>query len=110
MLPSLLPAPAPCVSPDVGTAREESAVGGATPPVNLSSASYLGLQHASAELRPWTQLTLGGPAALVAYPGEGAMGETLAALQGCERVVVGPSTFHLFWDLFGLFSTEGVAD
>src|SRR5262249_33706592 len=32
----------------------------------------------------------------------------LAALQGCERATLLPSTLHLFWDLFGLLAGEQV--
>src|SRR5262249_31556442 len=52
-------------------------------------------------LRPWAQLTMGVPAALAESPGAGAVARELAALQGCERATLGPSTLHLFWDLFG---------
>ena len=33
----------------------------------------------------------------------------LADLVGCERAVLGPSTFHLFWDLFHILATDRIA-
>jgi len=47
------------------------------------------------------------PAALAEPPGAEAVAARVAALQGCERGVLGPSTLHLFWDLFGLLGREG---
>jgi 8-amino-7-oxononanoate synthase len=35
--------------------------------------------------------------------------EALAALQGCERATLAPSTMHLFWDLFGILASDRVA-
>jgi 8-amino-7-oxononanoate synthase len=35
--------------------------------------------------------------------------DRLAALQGCDRAVLSPSTLHLFWDLFGTLAAEAVA-
>ena len=77
--------------------------------LDFTSALYLGLRHPSASLRPWSQFTLGVPAALAAPPEAEQVAQQLAALQGCERGVLGPSTFHLFWDLFGMFSRQRVA-
>lgn len=77
--------------------------------VDLSSAGYLGLQHASEELRPWAQLSLGVPAALEAPPGASALGQKLALVQGCRRAILGSSTLHLLWDLFGMLAKTGVA-
>ena len=37
------------------------------------------------------------------------MAQTLADLQGSERATLGPSTLHLFWDLFGMLAAEGVS-
>lgn len=56
--------------------------------------------HSSHELSPWRQFSTGRPAAL--EPGQEArrIAQELAGLQNCEAGVVGPSTFHLFWDLF----------
>jgi 8-amino-7-oxononanoate synthase len=33
----------------------------------------------------------------------------VAALQGCERGLLAPSTLHLFWDLFGALAGSGMA-
>jgi 8-amino-7-oxononanoate synthase len=35
--------------------------------------------------------------------------QQVATLQGCERGLLGSSTFHLFWDLFGVLSRMGIA-
>jgi 8-amino-7-oxononanoate synthase len=77
--------------------------------LDFTSALYLGLRHPSGSLRPWSQFTLGVPAALAAPPEAEPVAQQLAALQGCERGVLGPSTFHLFWDLFGMLSCHRVA-
>ncbi|HXH01992.1 MAG TPA: aminotransferase class I/II-fold pyridoxal phosphate-dependent enzyme [Candidatus Competibacteraceae bacterium] len=75
--------------------------------LDFTSALYLGLQHPSRALRPWSQLTLGKPAALAAPASQGRVAEALAELQGCERATLGPSTLHLFWDLFGMLANRG---
>jgi 8-amino-7-oxononanoate synthase len=77
--------------------------------LDFTSALYLGLRHPSESLRPWSQLTLGVPAALASPPGAEAVAQEIARLQGCGRGVLGPSTFHLFWDVFGMFSRRPVA-
>jgi 8-amino-7-oxononanoate synthase len=46
---------------------------------------------------------------MAAPPEAEQVAQQLAALQGCERGVLGPSTFHLFWDLFGMLSRHRVA-
>jgi 8-amino-7-oxononanoate synthase len=71
---------------------------------DFTSALYLGFGHPSAALRPWAQLTTGAPAALVAPPGSAVVGRALAALVGCERAALAPSTLHLFWDLFAVLA------
>ena len=76
--------------------------------LDFTSALYLGLRHASRFLRPWAQLTTGAPAALTAPPGARRVANALAALQGCERGTLVPSTLHLFWDLFGTLPSQGV--
>jgi 8-amino-7-oxononanoate synthase len=76
---------------------------------DFTSALYLGLNHAYAELRPWTQLTLGKPAALTPPPESEAIADQLARLIGCERATLGTSTLHLFWDVFGHLSRERIA-
>jgi 8-amino-7-oxononanoate synthase len=77
--------------------------------VDFTSALYLGLNHAHAELRPWTQLTLGKPAALSPPPESETIADQLARLIGCERATLGTSTLHLFWDLFGQLSRDQIA-
>jgi 8-amino-7-oxononanoate synthase len=79
------------------------------PMLDFTSSLYLGLNHPSHSLRPWQQLTLGVPAALKTSPGTGRLESELARLQGCERVSLGTSTLHLFWDLFGLLSDRHCA-
>jgi 8-amino-7-oxononanoate synthase len=76
--------------------------------LDFTSALYLGLRHPSSSLRPWPQLTLGKPAALASPPGAAGVADELAALQGCERAALAPSTLHLFWDLFGLLARSRV--
>lgn len=77
--------------------------------LDFTSALYLGLRHPSRSLRPWAQFTTGRPAALASPPGARSAAQTLAALQGCEAGVLGPSTLHLFWDLFGVLAQQPVA-
>lgn len=76
---------------------------------DFTSALYLGLRHPSASLRPWTHFTSGVPAALRPPPGAPEVARRLAALQGCESATLGPSTLHLFWDLFTILSGARVA-
>ncbi len=76
--------------------------------LDFTSALYLGMRHASAELRPWSQLTTGRPATLHPEPDADIIANRLAALQGCERGVLAPSTLHLFWDVFGLVDRQHV--
>ncbi len=70
--------------------------------LNFTSALYLGLYHPMQSLRPWKQFTTGTPAALAQPPIASNVEKQLAALQGLQRATLGPSTFHLFWDLFGI--------
>ena len=77
--------------------------------LDFTSALYLGLQHPSWSLRPWTSLTTGVPAALALPPRVETVARELAALQGCERAALGTSTLHLFWDLFGQFPPRDFA-
>jgi 8-amino-7-oxononanoate synthase len=76
--------------------------------VDFTSALYLGQWHGSASLRPWDQLTTGIPAALISPPGAPELAARLAQLQGCEQAVLGPSTLHLIWDLFGMLPCDRV--
>ena len=84
-------------------------MGQATVLLDFTSALYLGMRHASRSLEPWGQLTTGVPAALAAPPGAASAARALAALQGCERATLAPSTLHLFWDLFGMLAESPVA-
>jgi 8-amino-7-oxononanoate synthase len=77
--------------------------------LDFTSALYLGLRHPNGALRPWNQLTQGRPAALDEPPGAGAVAAELAALQGCERAVLMPSTLHVFLDLFELLADGDLA-
>ena len=77
--------------------------------INFTSALYLGLRHPSRSLRCWEQLTLGVPAALAEPPGAAIVAAGLAALQGCERAILLPSTLHLFLDLFKMLAGEKAA-
>jgi 8-amino-7-oxononanoate synthase len=79
------------------------------PMFDFTSSLYLGLSHSSHSLRSWQQLTLGVPAALRTPPGAYRLESELATLQGCERVSLGTSTLHLFWDLFGVLSDQNYA-
>lgn len=77
--------------------------------LDFTSALYLGLRHPSDVLRPWDRLTTGAPAALLTPWEAEAVAQGLAALMGCERATLAPSTLHLFWDLFGMLAHDGVA-
>jgi 8-amino-7-oxononanoate synthase len=68
---------------------------------DFTSSLYLGLRHASKDLRPWSQLTMGVPAALSVPPEARTIEWRIARLQGCEGATLAPSTLHIFWDLFG---------
>jgi 8-amino-7-oxononanoate synthase len=72
--------------------------------LDFTSALYLGLHHPTRSLPPWSQFTTGFPAALAAPPGAVQVAHQLARLQTCEYGVLGTSTFHLFWDLFGMIA------
>jgi 8-amino-7-oxononanoate synthase len=69
---------------------------------DFTSASYLGLRHASRVLRPWVALTTGRPAAVRPVPGAAAVAQRLAELQGCEAATLLPSTLHAAWDVSAL--------
>lgn len=74
--------------------------------LDFASALYLGFDHATRQLRPWTQFTTGFPSALGVPVVGRAVATELAAIQGCERATLGPSTLHLVWDLFGIFAAR----
>ena len=77
--------------------------------IDFTSALYLGIRHASCCLPSWTQLTTGGPAALVEPPLTRRLARAVADLQGCESATFAPSTLHVFWDLFGLLARDPVS-
>jgi 8-amino-7-oxononanoate synthase len=77
--------------------------------LDFTSALYLGLQHPSCALAPWRALTTGAPAALTEPMEARKIARALAGLQGCEAAVLGTSTLHLAWDLFGLLAEKPVA-
>ena len=76
--------------------------------LDFTSALYLGLDHPSWSLPGWDRLTLGKPAALEEIPGTEQVQRELAVLTGCERVVLGSSTLHLFCDLFAMLAAPDV--
>lgn len=76
--------------------------------LDFTSALYLGLRHPIRSLPPWSKFTTGVPAALASPPGSGQVAHRLARLQACEHGVLAASTFHLFWDLFGMFTRGSV--
>jgi len=76
--------------------------------LDFTSALYLGLHHPNRCLKPYTQFTTGVPATLKEPPGAEQVADELARLQGCEHGVLGPSTFHLFWDLFGMLARRPI--
>jgi len=76
--------------------------------LDFTSALYLGLRHPSWSLRPWGQLTAGRPASLAVPASQARVSEALAQLVGCERAVLGTSTLHVFWDVFGMLPEASV--
>ena len=82
---------------------------GRAPLLDFTSSLYLGAEHAWRSLTQWERLTLGKPAALDSLPGTRFVERELAALTGCERVLLSPSTLHLFCDLFGFLARRGVS-
>jgi 8-amino-7-oxononanoate synthase len=72
--------------------------------LDFTSALYLGLEHPSWSLPAWPRLSLGKPAAMAEPPGASGVERDLAALVGCERALLGPSTLHLFLDLFAMLA------
>lgn len=76
--------------------------------MDFTSALYLGMTHSSPSLDPWEQLTTGRPDALVTPTRNRRVAAELAALVGCRQAMLGPSTFHLFWDLFNMLADDGI--
>jgi len=77
--------------------------------LDFTSALYLGLEHSSASLPGWKQFTLGKPAALESPPGAEEVARDLAELQNCESATLGPSTLHLFLDLFEVLARRNIS-
>jgi 8-amino-7-oxononanoate synthase len=77
--------------------------------LDFTSALYLGFEHGSRSLPGWARLTLGKPAALEEVPGTLQAQRELAAMTGCEQVLLGSSTLHLFCDLFAMLAARNVA-
>lgn len=90
----------------VASTKRNSAPTGA---LDFTSALYLGFRHPSWSLRRWPQFTTGKPAALASPSDAERVACHLASLQGCEAGVAGTSTFHLFWDLFGMLAQGSAA-
>jgi 8-amino-7-oxononanoate synthase len=76
--------------------------------LNFTSALYLGQHHPSSSLRRWSHLSTGAPAALGEPLETGAIARALADLLGAEAAVLGASTFHLAWDVFGLLAENPI--
>jgi 8-amino-7-oxononanoate synthase len=77
--------------------------------LDFTSSLYLGLQHPSWSLPPWQALTLGKPAALESPPGMRRLEQELAALTGCDDVLLASSTLHAFVDLFAMLAGRDTA-
>lgn len=67
--------------------------------IDAASALYLGMQHASRELPPWSRLTTGGPAALGLPPPARAVAAGLADLIDRPSAVLASSSLHALWDV-----------
>jgi 8-amino-7-oxononanoate synthase len=76
--------------------------------VDFTSSLYLGLRHPSWSLRPWSRFTTGVPAGFTLPAEAQRVAHEVAKLQGCESGVLGSSSFHLFWDLFGTLARRAV--
>jgi 8-amino-7-oxononanoate synthase len=69
--------------------------------LDFTSSLYLGLRHPGERFPAWRSLTTGVPAALHEAAGTPALEARVAALYGCERASLAPSTLHVVWDVFG---------
>ncbi len=74
--------------------------------LDFTSALYLGLQHPSWQIGEWQSLTTGKPAFLYEPALAGSIANYFARLQGYKNGWIGPSTLHLFWDLFNLLGQK----
>jgi len=77
--------------------------------LDFTSSLYLGLWHEYQSLKPWSQMTKGQPAYLDESQNAESVEHQLAVLQGCEQSVLGRSSLHLFWDLFGILAKEWIS-
>jgi len=75
--------------------------------LDFTAAQYLGLCHPLGSLPGGLRLTTGVPAALQEPLLARGVAARIAALQGCEAGVVGPSSLHLLMDLLRMFAQEG---
>ncbi|WP_127127379.1 aminotransferase class I/II-fold pyridoxal phosphate-dependent enzyme [Georgenia sp. SYP-B2076] len=76
--------------------------------LDLTSASFLGFRHASAELGGWDRLTTGRPAALDEPPAAAAVAGRVARTQGAAAGVVHRSTLHALGDVIELERPDAV--
>jgi 8-amino-7-oxononanoate synthase len=76
---------------------------------DFTSALYLGLRHDARTLSSWRALTTGAPAALLEPPRAAAVARAVAQQMGFRRGLLGPSTLHLFHDVFELLARQTVS-
>jgi len=74
--------------------------------LDFTSALYLDFSHPQHQLPYWASLTTGKPAALKEPLLARQLGGEMARMQGLEAGLIGPSTLHLFWDLFGMLDPD----
>lgn len=77
--------------------------------LDFTSVLYLGMRHPWGALRPWRQLTTGRPVALQSPVAADRVAADLAQLTGCEQAALGPSSAHLFWDIFEVLAGGDIA-
>ena len=75
---------------------------------DFTSVLYLGMHHPHGELRPWRRLTTGRPVALQSPAASERVAEAVACLTGCEQAALGPSSPHLFWDIFDVLARKRI--
>lgn len=69
---------------------------------DFTSALYLGMEHPSSQIPAFSRLTTGRPSLLQEPRMAQEVAQKIARLQGLKAGVLGTSTLHLFWDLFGM--------
>jgi 8-amino-7-oxononanoate synthase len=89
--------------------RSSRACGREAGVTDFTSALYLGFEHSSRSLPAWPRLTTGRPAALVEPESAEEVQTALAALTGCERAQLVPSTLHAFFDVLPALAKTGAA-